>query len=1748
MTDLLLMRKPAFVLLLLATSLTGFSQNLERYNWYFGNSTQAIRFNRSTTLPSIVPKAVPFGPGGSSTASSPNNANLLFYTDGNNVFDVTNAAMPNGNLLNANPASNQPTAICPVPGSPNLYYIFTNTASFPASGTISVSVVDMTQFGNAPFPTPALGDVTSKNAAVSGGALNNRAEGMIIVPDAGGTNFYLITQVSNSQDFSVTTINNGPPAGFVTINFTLASPVVPTSIANFAYHSGTGRLAASAQDSNTDALILNFDNTTGAITFDRLILNSGLPTASNQSIYDIEFSATGRFLYLSRHGDGTVTPDLLQYDYANPTSTLTSVLPAAVTGSYGVEMAPDSMMYHLYENATGIHLGRLADTDSIAANVIYTPNVLFTTPFTGKQFSNFAPRSQAVLTVDFTFAGTCENNPTSFFPEITPQADSVRWDFNDGNGSTAWSPVHSYAGPQTYNVTLTAFYQDQTQSVTKPVTINAFPLQLELVQDTTGCDYQFPVNPNFDASRRFSVKVKVTGGTASSYSWSNGDTDDTLEPDSAGYYYVVVSDGSGCSAFAGMNLKEYGLQDRRQNIWYFGNKAGIDFNVSPPVALSNSAMDAPEGCAVISDRNGNALFYTDGDKLYDKTDTEIATGIGGDPLASQSAIIVPVPGDETLYYIFTNEAVNGGSTNTVKYSLFDIKPNNGLGALVQQDITLFSRSTERMTASGRWLILHESGNNSFLAFEITPAGIEAPVITAIGADHPTTPLENNEGYMKLGPNNLVAVALSTPGVSNVVELFTLIDSSGVLTNYRRIDLNEPTGQVYGVEFSPGGNKVFATVKVPSPGPSQLFEYFLDSLGNPHFRNQISPAAELGAIQIGPDGNIYVAVNGTGSDFLGTISASDDTTQVSGFLLNGFALAPGTNSRLGLPNFIQNISNSIGGPSIDVTGICLGGPTTFIGTPTDAIDHFFWTLGDGATVIDSATFEHTYALPNTYVVSMRLTNRCNLDTTLTRNVTIFNPPARPTLLGAYALCNGPITLDADNPPSGTPGLVFLWDDATTNQTVLVTDQSIRSVTITDLNGCTSNATTIIGDSRPQLDLGPDLTLCQNSFTSALNAQNPGASYSWTVTGLNNPGASSGQSRALVTTAPTPVGSPDHYQVTVTLVLDPSIPVSCSLTEDLFVTIVATPVFNISGTDTNCGATNGTLQLDVNSSPGPFSYFITGPAGFSQTDFDQVAPPLISYPVPNLAAGTYSIAVQDQVSGCSEFRTFGISTLSFTANAIANAPNCDPVALSITTVGTTIPPGQQLLYRVLDDANQVVDSGAGLPDDPNITTNPITVGNYNGLYTIEITEPGPSACTFNINNFAINPNPPIAITFDTNLCSPTPSVTAILPAPVAPTFSWNLGSGTSTQSITGPGPVFLSVTVTDAGACTTTQDTTVVVDNPVADFVQTDQCQDNIVVTASPTGNYVYIWYRNGSLSSFATGPSVPLSLPDDGDLIEVEAQSLSSGCRSTRAGHNVLITGIVDAGLTATQACEDGQPFTLTAVTSATGTSFAWFRDGTVIPGETAITTTQTLEGRYRVDVSKLVCVTSAALTVTRAPIPVGELPNRVVICNDPENTDPSSSQVDLNPGFFSQYDWFKNELSLGYTAQVLTADSEGLYRVNLTNSFNCVASDEVDVVNDCQPIIVAPNAFRPTSSVDANKNFFVISSFITDDFSIFIFNRWGELVFTSTDKEFQWNGGVNNALNQPAPGGSYSYVIRFVSSYRPERGVQERRGGVALLR
>jgi gliding motility-associated-like protein len=1725
--------------MLFLTGIESYAQTLAKHNWYFGNTQRSIRFNRVTNVASLVTnKGVPFGTGGSAVATDRGNGNLLFYTDGNKIFDANHTMMPNGNGLNGNVVANQPVAICPVPGQAGKYFVFTNTANFTTGGNIFYSVVDMNLFGASAFPAPAFGDVESKNNPIP--TLTGVSEAMITLPHANGKDFWLVTQNAQSRIFNATLINAASYTAntFNTVTSNAAS--VPTSIAHLAYHEGLKKLAAAPQDASTDAIILGFTESNGNINFDRPILNSAVLSTTTQAIYDIEWSLSGQYLYLSRHGEAGIPADVLQYDYQNSSITLASILPAPVFRSYGLQRGPDSLIYHLYQTsaASPFLVGRIEQPDSVAAKAKYNPapGVFAGLNFDGKQFPGFVPKDTIDLKLDFTFAGTCQNSPTTFFPFVRPGADSLHWDLGDGSSASAWSPIYTYANAGSFHVVLHAFYQGKVDSVAHDVLINTFPLTLQMTTDTTACKEEFPPPRGSSSPKQFSVTVKVQGGTPASIVWSNGDTGATLTPDSAGYYYVVVTDAGGCSAYAPVNVKEYGLQEQIRNKWYFGNKAGIDFTTNK--ALAESAMDAPEGCSIMCDKNGKQIFYTDGNTVWDKTHAVIATGIGGNTASTQSSIIVPVPGDETIYYIFTTQAINGSDSLQLNYSMFDLKKNNGTGAVVKQDVLMFMKSGERVTASGQWLIVHEMGNSTFRSYPISAQGIGNQVYTSIGTDHSLAIKENGEGYMKLGPRNIVAVPISTPTVSNRIELFHLNDTTGVLSNYKNIDLNEPNGQIYGIEFSPAGNKVFASVKYAG-GNSAIYEYSIDSLFRTKLRQRIPVAAELGAIQIGPDGQIYVAVNNAGNNTsLGTIAANEDTLATSSFNLNGFPLAGGTNSRLGLPNFIQERSNVLGGPGITVTGLCAKDSTHFSGSPRDQIDEYSWSVFRNGSFLANST-KSTFALmlpgPGNYSVTLQLHNRCAPDTTMSKKFTITPPPANPSK--GIPLCNTP-TVDLDANPTNAPLLTYQWLTGETTQKLTVSEAGIYEVDIADTSGCVTRGRFLAADSRPIFDLGPDLTICEGNNTPALNVGNAGMTYAWTINGA---AASTSNVQSIDVTNP----GVFTYAVTVT---DPV--TNCFRNEDKVYTINVSPDFTMSGMNpTSCGTPTGSISLNlVASTPagGPnYSYFISGP-GVSQNDIDQMAPN--TFTVNNVVAGTYSAVVQDQISGCTLSQAFGLSDATFTASAGVVPPNCDPVSIQVTTAGVVAFP---VAYTATNGGTGIAVTGTAAASPFNIA------GLTAGSYVVQLKDNGGCIFTFNQN---ITPNSPLPITITPDLCNMT------ITASGASSYTWTAlpasgitGSttGATVQLTPNAGNVTYTVTGSSAGVCPGTDSLTVNVGNvPTPTLKQTSECSETVTIDVTPVGAFNYRWYTNGTYDPTLGGSSILIGLAENGNTYKVEILEPQSGCVKSSADFLASVQGLVDASLESTPPCDDGKPITLTAHTQADNATFAWKLDGTAIAGVTDSTTQQTKEGRYEVEVSKKTCKATAQLLVTRNPLPEGALPNLAIICDDPENSDPSTAVVNLDPGIFIEYDWAKNGVSLNNTNRVYTADSKGNYQVTITDARRCTNIDKTEVINDCLPRIDAPNAFKPGSVVFnpdrkdlTNSDFWVLTKFIEDEqFKVFIFNRWGEMVFSSTDRFFKWNGGWNNDIGRPLPPGTYAYVVQYVSSFRPDKGVQEKRGGVALIR
>src|SRR6187551_1509883 len=105
--------------------------------WYFGYNA-GLDFN--TSPPVSLPGNLYIAEGCASICD--NNGSLLFYTNGNVVYDHNLSQMPNGYGLNGGASSSQAALIIPQPGSSNIYYIFT-TAEMAGTNGFEYSTVDM---------------------------------------------------------------------------------------------------------------------------------------------------------------------------------------------------------------------------------------------------------------------------------------------------------------------------------------------------------------------------------------------------------------------------------------------------------------------------------------------------------------------------------------------------------------------------------------------------------------------------------------------------------------------------------------------------------------------------------------------------------------------------------------------------------------------------------------------------------------------------------------------------------------------------------------------------------------------------------------------------------------------------------------------------------------------------------------------------------------------------------------------------------------------------------------------------------------------------------------------------------------------------------------------------------------------------------------------------------------------------------------------------------------------------------------------------------------------------------------------------------------------------------------------------------------------------------------------------------------------------------------------------------------------
>ena len=135
--------------------------------------------------------------------------------------------------------------------------------------------------------------------------------------------------------------------------------------------------------------------------------------------------------------------------------------------------------------------------------------------------------------------------------------------------------------------------------------------------------------------------------------------------------------------FISMTINGYGQE--QSMVWYFGDKSGLDFSSGTPHILVNDEFRAEAGCASICNNEGNLLFYTNGNKVWNKNHSVMVNGnsLNGSQLVNQNSVIVPLPLSDSLYYLFTindNDSVRG-----CNYSIIDMSNDGGLGEIIEKN-------------------------------------------------------------------------------------------------------------------------------------------------------------------------------------------------------------------------------------------------------------------------------------------------------------------------------------------------------------------------------------------------------------------------------------------------------------------------------------------------------------------------------------------------------------------------------------------------------------------------------------------------------------------------------------------------------------------------------------------------------------------------------------------------------------------------------------------------------------------------------------------------------------------------------------------------------------------------------------------------------------------------------------------------------------------------------------------------------
>lgn len=592
--------------------------------------------------------------------------------------------------------------------------------------------------------------------------------------------------------------------------------------------------------------------------------------------------------------------------------------------------------------------------------------------------------------------------------------------------------------------------------------------------------------------------------------------------------------------------------------WQFGDSCTIEFSTGTPVVGPSSSISTREGCASISDINtGQLLFYTDGTYVWDRNNNFMPNGYGllGDVSSSQSALIVPKPGSTNLYYLFTVPAQAGAFSghSAANYSIVDMTLNGGLGDIdtANKNKLLNPNVCEKQTAvkhcNGRdyWIINHSFNSKKYNAYLLTSSGLSlVPVVSTIGNNiGPNGDFNSSAaGYLKASPNGKKLA--TTLCVTNIIELYDFNSSTGQLSNLISIPcapVSVGYGGCYGLSFSPDNSKLYTTIETSG----ELYQYDISSgISSSIIASatliSLGPQDDYDALQLGPDGKIYVANNLT--HMLSRIDNPNATGAACNYAPNIFTFS--STCMLGLPNFIDANNNfPLSNPVVPTINFC----NNFLADTLKAgvgFTNYLWSTGDTTSI----TLIHT---PGKYWLTA--TNQQGCTITDTTNVTIQTPPVI-NVVKDTSVCSNmnsySININATYPNT----VSYKWNDGFTQPARTIVNPGQYSITYVLTNSCiATDSFNFSIDSIPAIYLGRDTSLCKPYILKA----NANEIYQWSN------GAATQQ---------TTVTQSGTYFIQVTS------PQGCKNSDTVSVLINTPPIINVLKDTFECG--NVLIPYNVN----------------------------------------------------------------------------------------------------------------------------------------------------------------------------------------------------------------------------------------------------------------------------------------------------------------------------------------------------------------------------------------------------------------------------------------------------------------------------------------------------------------------------------------------------------------------------------------